>query len=241
MNDLELLARDKYEGVASQITAEDRARLALGEPLAYVIGWVPFLGLSIHLDSHPLIPRPETEGWAEELTREIGNRPLRVLDLCAGSGAIGLAILSRCPRATVYFGEVSDAHADLIRKNLTVNDLDPSRAVIAVGDLLRPFPYQKFDMIATNPPYIPEARPLPESVAAFEPTEALFAGGDGLELIRRIARNAPHHLARGGEVWLEADVENIHDAATELALRGASRTTIKTDPYGRERLVLAYY
>lgn len=241
MQDLELLARDKYDGDASRITETDRERLAVGEPLAYVIGWIPFQGLRIDLAAHPLIPRPETEWWTGELIERIGDRALSVLDLCAGSGAIGLAILKHCPNARVSFSDSISAYADLIARSIEVNGLDASRATIRTGDLLTPFPHESFDIIATNPPYIPETRELPSEVSVYEPPAALYAGTDGLAVIRRIAKNALHHLATHGEVWLEADVENIHEAAAELMLRGATRTAIKTDLFGRERIVLAYY
>jgi len=87
------LLRDKYGGDPKADLTQDIARLDAGEPLAYVIGWIPFLGLTIRLDSHPLIPRPETEWWTEELIAHLkdlfGDTPFRLLDMCAGSGAIG--------------------------------------------------------------------------------------------------------------------------------------------------------
>lgn len=238
--DRELLIRDKYGGNASLVTPEDEARLAAGEPLAYVIGWIPFLGLSIGLSSKPLIPRPETEWWTELLIRRIGDAQVSVLDLCAGSGAVGLAVLKHCPNAVVAFGELSPQHSAQIEENLERNGLDAARGVVKTGDLFRPFPGLRFTIVAANPPYIPSGRPLDASVARHEPQEALFSGEDGLELIRRIAKNAPHHIAEGGELWLEADVANIRDAAA-LISEGAKRADIRTDPYGRERLVLAYY
>jgi release factor glutamine methyltransferase len=238
MTDMELLIRDKYDGDAGRVTPEDHARLASGEPLAYVIGWVPFLALRIGLDSKPLIPRPETEWWTELLIKRIGDTHATVLDVCAGSGAIGLAVLKHCPNAIVAFGELSPAHAALIERNLEANGLDASRAVIRAGDLFRPFPGIHFTIVAANPPYIPATRALDASVG-YEPSEALYAGDDGLALISRIAKNAPHHIT--GELWLEADVSNIHEAARLLSAGGATRTDIRTDLYGRERVVLAYY
>jgi release factor glutamine methyltransferase len=248
MTELELLIRDKYDGDTGRVTAEDRERLLAGEPLAYVIGWVPFLGLKIGLDSKPLIPRPETEWWTELLVERIGNAHLTVLDLCAGSGAIGLAVLKYCPNAIVAFGELSSAHAASIERTLEANGLDAARHIVGTGDLFRPFPGIHFDIVATNPPYIPAARAL-EASLAYEPKEALYAGADGLDVIKRIAKNAPHHMlgapatptALRGELWLEADVANIHEAARLLAEHGAERIDIRTDLYGRERLVLAYY
>lgn len=243
MRDLELLIRDKYEGDAARVTEEDRARLAAGEPLAHVIGWVPFCGLRLYLDSRPLIPRPETEWWTEELIKRIGDAPLTVLDLCAGSGAIGLAVLKHCPNARVVFAELKSRHVEQIRENLFVNGLDGERASVFRSDLFDSLitPSLPFDIIATNPPYVPESRALERSVLDFEPPEALFAGVDGLDLIRRIATDAPQYLNAAGELWMEADISNVEEAARLIVAGGGKRTDIRSDPYERERLVIAYY
>src|SRR3989344_8008426 len=107
------------------------------EPEAYIIGWVPFLGLKIYLDSKPLIPRSETEWWTEQLLVHVGRGTshMRLLDLCAGSGAIGCAALARLPNARVYFGEIDPAHEATILKNIRINELDESRAIVRIGDL----------------------------------------------------------------------------------------------------------
>lgn len=224
---------------------EDVRRLAAGEPLAYVIGWIPFLGLRIRLDSHPLIPRPETEWWTElliaHLTQERNTTPLRVLDLCAGSGAIGLAILKHTSNTHVSFAELSALHAGLIALNREENNLPSDRVDIRSGDLFAPFAGQTFDIIATNPPYIPSDRSLDDSVSGFEPPEALYAGTDGLTEIRRIAEEARTHLNPGGEVWMECDIANIEEAATLLKDGGAVRTQIHSDLYGRPRLLVGYF
>lgn len=238
-NDVEALVREKYAGDqdAEGVTA-DIARLSEGEPLAYVIGHQPFLGLSIGLGSHPLIPRPETEWWVEALCERIGDAPLRVLDLCAGSGAIGLALLKHCPNAHVSFAELVADHGALIQENIARNDLDASRATIRTGDLFAPFIGEQFDIIATNPPYIPEGRTLDASVTTYERREALYGGSDGLSVIRRIIEEAPRHTK---ELWMECDVDNVHEAA-RLMIQGKAHTTdVRTDQYGRPRLVVAYY
>lgn len=244
-HDIEYLIHDKYEGMRSADIVDDVKRLAAGEPLAYVIGWIPFLNLRIRLDSHPLIPRPETEWWTEVLCRHLQNKsqdaPLKVLDLCAGSGAIGLAILSRVTHAHVSFAELSALHAGLIALNRESNNLDGSRADIRSGDLFEPFEDVRFDIIATNPPYIPSDRSLEESVDGFEPPEALYAGLDGLDVIRRIAAEAKSHLNEGGELWMECDISNIHEAERLLQAGGAVRTEIRNDLYSRPRVVVGYF
>lgn len=240
----ELLVRDKYGGDREAATDRDRDRLSEGEPLAYVIGWTPFLGLQIDLTSRPLIPRPETEWWTEELTAHLrerfGDAPFAFLDLCAGSGAIGLAVLKALPNARVTFAELRPEHIEDIRRSLLMNELDASRATLVAGDLFAEVP-GRFDVIATNPPYIPETRALERSVAAYEPSEALFSGTDGLSLIRRIAADAPEHLSPQGELWLEADIDNIEEAKALLIEGGASSAEIRTDLYGRPRIVVGYY
>lgn len=245
MTDRDLLIRDKYAGDTSVDLTKDLARLKAGEPLAYVIGWIPFLGLHIALDSRPLIPRPETEWWTEELithlTERFGEKPFTLLDLCAGSGAIGLAILATFPNAHVSFGERMPEHVAQIWKNLEENGLDASRARICESDLFDAFSNEQFAVIATNPPYIPESRTLEMTVTNFEPSEALFAGVDGLSVIERIAQEASKHLLPSGEVWMECDIANIDRAAELLSKNAAARTEIHTDPYGRPRVVVGYY
>jgi release factor glutamine methyltransferase len=235
-------------------------RLAAGLPLAYVIGYQPFLGLKIYLDSHPLIPRPETEWWTEQLLAEVGGRmkkvwpseargsedflkaapDLRFLDLCAGSGAIGCAALARLPGAQVYFGELDPAHEATIAKNVRENGLDTRRAHARIGDLFEPFGDTRFDLIAANPPYIPAGRRLPESVAAHEPAQALYAGTDGLDLIRRIAAGLPAHLADGGVAWVECD-EGHAERALELFAAQGLRAEIRTDQYEIPRVIVVSF
>ncbi len=246
MQEKELLIRDKYTGDRTADLSDDLARLASGEPLAYVIGWIPFLGLRIDLQSRPLIPRPETEWWTEELLAHLeerfGDTQFSLLDLCAGSGAIGLSVLKTFPQAHIHFGEVVPEHVEQIQKNIALNNLDVSRATIKESDLFENFPStDHFDMIVTNPPYIPATRSLDTSVTAFEPQEALYSGADGLDLIRRIALDTPHHINPLGEIWMECDIDNIEEAKALLLQQGANRADIRTDLYGRPRIVVGYY
>jgi len=242
--DRQALIQDKYHGNPEADISADTARIEAGEPLAYVIGWIPFHGLRISLATHPLIPRPETENWTELLIERLkkrGDKPCTVLDLCAGSGAIGLSILAASPTAHVSFGELESAHIDLIKQNIEENGLDVSRTTIRRGNLFVPFVGERFDVIATNPPYIPEGRILDQGVTTHEPAVALFSGPRGLDVIERIAREAPKHLNPGGELWMECDIENIEEACEWVLEGGAMRADIRTDQYGRPRTVVGYY
>ncbi len=257
------LLEEKYSGVQTAAYEADKKRLAKGEPLGYVIGWQPFLGLKMYLDSRPLIPRPETEWWTEEMLHTLerhepeghsavvrldraarsatagglaGEGRLNFLDLCAGSGAIGCATLARLPNTQVYFGEIDGVHESTILKNICENGLDESRAVIRIGDLFEPFGDMRFDLIAANPPYIPTDRVLPASVAEHEPSLALFAGKDGLDIIRRIATELPQRLADGGTAWIECDSAHASDACALFTAQGFS-TKIRTDQYDKPRVI----
>lgn len=242
-NDVEALIRDKYAGDRSVDLTEDLARLASGEPLAYVIGWIPFLGTEIELASHPLIPRVETEWWTEvligKLREQYGELPFTMLDLCAGSGAIGLAVMKHLPNAMVTFAELKAEHAVGIERSSLRSGLGVPE--ILIGNLFEPVEGRTFDVIATNPPYVPDARPLPESVIGYEPKEALFAGVDGLTLIRRIAREARTYVTPGGKVWAEVDTTQTDEAQLLFLNGGATSATINEDQYGRPRFVVSYY
>lgn len=239
--DEQWLLDEKYGGKETPEYEADKERLAQGEPLAYVIGSQPFLGLTIHLDSKPLIPRPETEWWTEQLLSTLPPKPRATfLDLCAGSGAIGCAVLARVPTADVYFGEIDPSHEQTILKNIRENGLEESRTHVRTGDLFEPFADLQFDVIAANPPYVPVHRELPKSVAGYEPSGALFAGSDGLDVIRRIARELPRHLAPTGVAWIECDEEHA-DSARALFEEQGLAATIRTDQYERPRVLVVSF
>ncbi len=207
------LLRDKYNGVESADFARDVLRLKSGEPLAYVIGWVPFLDTKIYLDSHPLIPRPETEYWVKIAINELQNRGLKnqkVLDLCAGSGCIGVAVAKAIPNAEVHFAEIDSSHHNTIRKNILENGIDENRAQIFGGDLFE-HAEKNYDMILTNPPYIATdlAARVAENVLAHEPEKALWAGEDGMNLIKKIIELAPEYLNKNGVLYLEHEPEQV--------------------------------
>ncbi len=236
------LLDEKYGGHETAEYEEDKKRLAQGEPVAYVIGWQSFLGLKIYLDSKPLIPRPETEWWTEQLLTHVGRGTsyMRFLDLCAGSGAIGCAALARLPNAHVYFGEIDPAHEQTILKNIRENNLDESHAFVHIGDLFVPFGDMKFNVVAVNPPYIPTDRVLPASVTDYEPALALLAGKDGLDFIRRIAIELPKYLAKSGVAWIECDHGHAEDARALFETHDF-HAEIRTDQYGVPRIVVVSF
>ena len=236
------LLKDKYAGEKSEGFFTDCKRLAAGEPLGYVIGFVPFLNCTIYLDSKPLIPRPETEFWVEQaityIDRTYVNTPLHVLDLCAGSGCIGVAVAKAMPTIHITFAEIDSNHLSTIEKNLKANTpIDWSigdNALIVVSDLFSDIS-GKFDFILSNPPYIDPVLDRAEpSVKNHEPHGALYGGRQGLELIEQIIAQAPSHLTPAGQLWLEHEPEQttrIH----EIALQHGFSITTHKDQYQVER------
>jgi len=230
--DEQWLFREKYKGEKTEGFFTDCERLKAGEPLGYVIGYVPFLDCNIYLDSRPLIPRSETECWvgkvineirtqsqrleAESLGRErqgvaaMSDAKLRILDLCAGSGAIGVAIAKTIPEAHVTFGEIDKPHYHTINRNIAENTIDPKKVEVLVSDLFENISGQ-FDFILTNPPYIdPAVDRAEESVKKYEPHLALYGGHDGMEIISKIISQAEKHLKPGGQLWIEHEPEQTN-------------------------------
>jgi HemK-like putative methylase len=239
------LLQEKYGGEKSVAFFADCKRLALGEPLAYLIGWTPFLNTKIMLDSRPLIPRPETEYWTEEAINTIrggATLPLgletpkttKVLDLCAGSGCIGIAVAKAIPTAQVDFGEIDQNHLPTIKLNLLKNDIDLSRTNIVHTNLFSNLP-GTYDFILSNPPYIDETLGRTEdSVRKHEPYISLFGGEKGLEVIATLIANAPAHLSSGGQLWIEHEPEQSTDIQRIGQEHGFAVSTHQ-DQFGIER------
>jgi release factor glutamine methyltransferase len=219
------LLAEKYHGEKTADFFTDCERLTAGEPLAYIIGSIPFLNCSITLDSRPLIPRPETEYWVEKAISTIkanGLSPVavdtrsstppqppsrqphvHVLDLCAGSGAIGVAVAKALPEVHVAFGEIMSAHLSTIEKNCRRNGITPERVQLFTSDLFTSIPGQ-YNFILTNPPYIDaKAHTIDATVAQYEPHEALFGGVSGLSVITDIITTASAKLCAHGQLWIE--------------------------------------
>lgn len=235
------LLTEKYGGVESPTFLADLARLQAGEPLAYLIGHVPFLGTTITLGSRPLIPRTETEHWVERAIEELRttpptrSAPLHILDLCAGSGAIGIAVLQALPEARADFVELDTAHHATITENLRENGVAPTRARVFGGDLFAEIPVgTTYDAILTNPPYVDPAlrERVAPSVLAHEPQRALFGGVGGTEFIDRILADARAHLTPGGLLYLEHEPEQAAHITSLAATHGYESSQALPDQYG---------
>jgi release factor glutamine methyltransferase len=190
-----------------------------GEPLAYIIGEWDFYGLTLEVNPDVLIPRQDTETVVERaLVLLDGVAAPKILDLCCGSGAIGIALLKNIPDATCVFADISPAALRVCRKNVANHEL-LTRSMPLELDALEPAPTELsgFDIIVCNPPYISsdEMNALPVDVAGFEPHDALYGGYDGLSFYRAISTGFKSSLKPGGVLLYEcgayqaAEVENI--------------------------------
>lgn len=259
------LIRDKYAGNQSSDLSADLVRLKKGEPLDYIIGWSDFCDCRIGLESRPLIPRAETEYWTEQVIKEITNRStkstrntipppggivlrqkiVQCLDIFAGSGCIGIAVLKHCPGVTVDFLEKDKKLGAQIKKNCARNGIDPKRYQIIHSDLFKslggPTAKWKYDYILANPPYIPLAREkrLAKSVTNWEPALALYAGDKGLAVIEKFLRGAKNHLLPGGRIWLEFDAGQKPTLVKMLSVTGYKNIEFQRDQYKRWRWVTA--
>ena len=184
------------------------ARLICGEPLAYILGEWEFYGLSLYVNRNVLIPRDDTcavASLAIEKALFLGKDP-RILDLCTGSGCIGLAVASRVKDARVTLADISKDALAVAKKNIVRNHLSARVSCIQADAQQKPSAFLgKFDLIVSNPPYITgqEMKELPHSVSDFEPHLALFGGEDGLDFYRAIARNYAAALKPGGYLCFE--------------------------------------
>lgn len=166
-------------------------------PLAYAIGSIPFIDVSIRIKPPILIPRPETEEWVASLITQLKNvsaSSLRILDLCTGSGCIAIALAHAFADATIYAIDIADYALSLAQENAQLNNV--KNITFVQSDLFSEIQGEKFDLIVSNPPYISKEEwdHLEPSVKDWEDTRALVAQDNGLELIRKIIMQAPGYL-----------------------------------------------
>lgn len=240
----EELLRDSRLYVTPEVEARVRAlvqRHLDGEPTAYLIGEWEFYGLPLDISRDVLIPRPDTEvlaGLAIDFVKTQGV--CRVLDLCAGSGCIGLAVASQCPESRVVLGELSEGALRICRQNIRRNGLS-GRVVPMQMDALAAPPAQlgEFRCLVSNPPYIPagDIPGLDPSVRDYEPRMALDGGADGLDFYRNLAREWKNALTVGGKIFLEVGIGQADDVLRLLRAQGFGDLEITKDLNGIPRVV----
>jgi release factor glutamine methyltransferase len=238
-------------------------RRLTGEPIQYITGETEFYGLPFRVTPAVLIPRPETEHLVEEVLKRAiqlrvpqvplgtweadalsspGTRPptIRILDIGTGSGCIAVALARHLPLASITAIDLSPDALAVARENAALNGV-ADRIRFLPGDLLAPVANESFDIVVSNPPYVPTAdrSSLSIEVRDHEPALALFAGDDGLDLYRRIAPAADRVLAPGGLLALE--IGFAQQAAITALLTAAGFQSIEAFPdlQGIPRVVCA--
>ena len=217
-------------------------RRMAGEPVAYLIGEWEFYGLPLDISQDVLIPRTDTEVLAEQAIAYIQTLgDCRVLDLCAGSGCVGLAIASQAPQARVVLGEIDDSALKICRQNIRRNSL--SARVMPIQMDAREKPARslgEFQCIVSNPPYIPtgDIAGLEASVRDYEPHMALDGGADGMDFYRSIAEQWKEALTPGGRIYFEVGIGQADAVLRLMRSHGFGDLQIIKDHHKIPRVVL---
>lgn len=221
-------------------------RLLAQEPIAYILGQWDFYGMRLQVSPDVLIPRDDTCAVTElaiHQAKQLESAP-RILDLCTGSGCIGLAIARNVPASRVTLADVSEEALTIAKKNVTAHKLSGRVACIRADALCPPAALLgKYDMIVSNPPYITtgEMEQLPVSVSQYEPHLALHGGDDGLVFYRAIAEYYRAALKSGGFLCFEFGMGQGDDVCAILEMNGYTILERSRDYNDIERAVIAQY
>jgi release factor glutamine methyltransferase len=236
-----------YLDVDKPVGAEELARFkplmkrrGAREPVAYILGTKEFYGRPFEVAAGVFIPRPETELLVRLALDQLpADGEARVADLCAGSGAVGVSIAAERPKARVDLVELSAEAAAVAERNARRHA--PGRVRVFQGDLFAALPERvRYDVIVANPPYVPapHGERLAPEVVQHEPHLALFAGVDGLDVIRRMAAGLGGWLAPGGLFVTEIDPSQGAAVAALLREAGLGEVRVERDLAGLDRHVL---
>jgi len=239
MRDLPLYAAP---GLEETVRAMTERRLA-GEPVAYITGSWEFYGVPLEVSRDVLIPRPDTEVMVEAAVKlfEGRNGRPRILDLCTGSGCVGIALAVRMPGARVVLVDNDHKALSLCRRNVQLNGLDV-RVMCIDADVTRkpPMLLGKFDLITCNAPYIPtaEIETLDSSVKDYEPWQALDGGADGLDIIRPVIALWKSVLKDRGTIMLEIGEGQSLEVQMLLTQAGFTQVGALRDTGGTDRIIV---
>ena len=233
------LTADEQSGYNDVV--RERAR---GCPTQYITGHQEFWGLDLLVSPAVLIPRPETEHVVEtvlELVKEYpfaGPGRLRLLDVGTGSGCIALALASELPHAEIHACDISDEALEIARINAARLALG-GKVLFRKSDLLSVYDGEKFDFVISNPPYVGEADAdkVQKQVREFEPKIAVFSGGEGMDIYRKLIPQAKAALRPGG--WFVAEIGYSEEANVRELLAGWAEIQVTPDLQGIPRVIAA--
>jgi release factor glutamine methyltransferase len=203
-------------------------RRVAGLPLEHVLGWAEFRGLRIAVDAGVFVPRRRTEFLVDQAIA-LAPHGAVVVDLCCGSGALGVALVSALDGAELYASDVEPAAVRCARRNVVA-----AGGRVYEGDLFEPLPDTlrgRVDVLLANVPYVPteDVALLPPEAREYEPRVALDGGGDGLEVLRRVTAEAPRWLAPGGHLLVETSERQVARAVEAFTRNGLSARVAEDD------------
>lgn len=216
-------------------------RLA-GEPIAYVIGEWSFCGLPLYVSHETLIPRADTEMLAQMAMSRLKEHEghTRILDLCAGTGCVGITAAAYLKNTRAVLVDLSDGALDMCKKNIRRHNLT-ARVVYLKGDAMQAPSHAlgQFDVLVSNPPYIPsgDIPELDHSVKDYEPMMALDGGEDGLAFYRAVTKLWQPALKPGGHLLYEVGIGQAEKVAWLMVKAGYENIRITRDPAGIDRVV----
>jgi len=211
------------------------SRRARREPLQYILGTQEFMGLDFMVNRAVLIPRHDTEVLVAEALKR-ASATASILDIGVGSGCIAVSLAKSLPEGDVWGVEMSPEALDLARKNAENHGVT---VTLVEGSLFDPVPGKKFDLIVSNPPYIPTAdlATLQPEVRDYEPKQALDGGADGLDFYRSIVAAAPAHLCPEGWLMVEVGTGQAPSVTAIFSAAGFVNCFTAHDPARVERVV----
>lgn len=213
-------------------------------PLQQILGCQEFMGLNFFVNKHVLIPRQDTETLVEQVLEEQKDKDIRLLDVCTGSGCIAISLAVKGGYASVTATDISEEALKVAKRNAASLECD-ARMRFFQGDLFAALPEKedKFDVITSNPPYIPTAviRTLEPEVREHEPMLALDGTEDGLHYYRRIAVEAGRFLKKGGSIYLEIGHDQGEAVSALMREAGFSDVRVLKDLPGKDRVVCAVW
>jgi len=213
-------------------------------PIEYKKGVVKFLNCKIDLSKRPFIPRIETEYWVKKAIGDVRMLEcsnvgmLKILDMFAGSGCIGIAILKNIKNSTCDFGEIDENSLEQIRTNLKINKIERGRARVIKTNIFSNIK-RKYDYIFANPPYVAEERikEVQPEVLKYEPKKALLAGPAGLFYIRKLLSEAKNFFKKEGMIYLEIDPRQKEEIKKILEKENYSKFQFLKDQFKKYRWV----
>lgn len=221
-------------------------RLIKEEPIQYIIGETKFYGLTLKVDTHVLIPRPETEELADWIIKDSSESPgLRILDIGTGSGCIAISLAKHLPKAEVFALDISKKALQIAKYNAKHNKVFITlieQDILNTNVTLKVVEHLQFDIIVSNPPYVRESEKeaMKKNVLAFEPHSALFVNDTNPFLFyKAIVEFAKKYLSKDGKLFFEINQYLSNEITQLLKKNGFTQIELRKDLFGNDRMIKA--